>query len=143
MSDLVRVAFDTENPPFSSRDEMGAPSGFSIDLCRLCLDEHAESLQFVPADGPMTQSIWLTTGRVDAILDVTASFRRQRWYDFSAGYYLDEIAVFAPIEGRLWAGLERVDGRLAVKSNSYAEEWLRRHFPRLQAGRAHARHAHR
>lgn len=131
MRDELRIAADTENPPFSWLDASGDPAGFSVELCCACLRPEVEP-RFEPADGPMTQSIWLTTGRVDAILDMTASFRRERWYDFSQGYFVDEIAVFERREGPLWAGLERVRGPLAVKSNSYAEEWLRRRHPGVQ-----------
>lgn len=131
MNDATRIAVDGENPPFTERDEPGQARGFSVDICRLCLDQDGELL-FEVADGPMTQSIWLATGRVDAILDMTSSFRRERWYDFSQGYYVDELAVFERRDGPLWAGLERVRGPLAVKSNSYAEEWLRRRHPGLQ-----------
>jgi ABC-type amino acid transport substrate-binding protein len=131
MRETTRIAVDGENPPFTLRDELGEQRGFSIELCCLCLDQEGD-LRFEVADGPMTQSIWLTTGRVDAILDMTASFRRERWYDFSQGYFVDELAVFERRDGPLWAGLDRVRGSLAVKSNSYAEEWLRRRHSGLQ-----------
>jgi ABC-type amino acid transport substrate-binding protein len=104
--------------------------GFSVDLCRLCFAESSEEVEFILADGPLTQSIWLAAGRLDAVLDMTSSVRRAQWFDFSAAYYVDELAAFAPHDGPLWPGLERVRGALAVKSNSYAEEWLRRHFSR-------------
>jgi len=111
---------------------IGDAAGFSVELCRLCLSEASEEVEFVAADGPLTQSIWLATGRVDAVLDMTSSVRRTQWFDFSAAYYVDELAAFAPRDGPLWPGLERMRGAIAVKSNSYAEEWLRRHLPRLR-----------
>lgn len=129
MLEQLTIAIDSENPPFTWLDEYGESRGFSIELCRLCLDASPDELSFLAADGPMTQSIWLTTGRVAAILDVTASFRRQRWYDFSSPYFVDELAVFELRGGPLWAGFARLQGRLAIKANSYAEEWLRRHHP--------------
>ncbi|HEY7294564.1 MAG TPA: transporter substrate-binding domain-containing protein [Dehalococcoidia bacterium] len=133
MPDLLRIAVDRENPPFTSLDELtGGAAGFSVELCRACLDDTDQNreVEFAVADGPMTQSIWLTVGRVDAVLDMTASVRRSQWFDFSAAYYVDELAAFAPRDGPLWPGLQRVSAPLAVKANSYAEEWLRRHFPR-------------
>jgi len=132
MASSVRLAIDRDNPPFTLQDDLtGEATGFSVELCRLCLEEAGTEAEFVAADGPFTQSIWLTSGRVDAVVDLTASERRQQWFDCSSGYYVDELAVFSHREGPLWAGLERVPGALAVKSNSYAEEWLRRHHPRL------------
>ena len=131
MPELPRIAIDRENPPFTALNELtGEPEGFSVALCRACLADAGEEPEFVPADGPMTQSIWLAAGRVDAVLDMTASERRAQWFDFSAAYYVDELAAFALLDGPLWPGLERVSAPLAVKSNSYAEEWLRRHYPR-------------
>ena len=132
MPELLRIAIDRENPPFTAVDELsGEPEGFSVALCRACLADAGVEPDFVAADGPMTQSIWLAAGRVDAVLDMTASQRRAQWFDFSNAYYVDELAAFALLDGPLWPGLERVSAPLAVKSNSYAEEWLRRHYPRL------------
>jgi ABC-type amino acid transport substrate-binding protein len=131
MPDRLRIAIDRENPPFTTLNELtGEPEGFSVALCRACLADAGEDSDFVAADGPMTQSIWLAAGRVDAVLDMTASQRRAQWFDFSSAYYVDELAAFALLDGPLWPGLERVTTPLAVKSNSYAEEWLRRHHPR-------------
>ncbi len=131
MPDLLRIAIDRENPPFTAINEpTGEPAGFSVDLCRACLAETGETVEFIAADGPMTQSIWLASGRVHAVLDMTASVRRAQWVDFSTAYYVDELAAFALRDGPLWPGLQRVTAPLAVKSNSYAEEWLRRHYPR-------------
>lgn len=132
MPDRPRIAIDRENPPFTAINELTVePEGFSVALCRMCLADAGEEPDFVDADGPMTQSIWLAAGRVDAVLDMTASQRRAAWFDFSSAYYVDELAAFALLDGPLWPGLERVTSPLAVKSNSYAEEWLRRHYPRL------------
>ncbi|HLZ71746.1 MAG TPA: transporter substrate-binding domain-containing protein [Dehalococcoidia bacterium] len=131
MSELLRIAIDRENPPFTSLNDLtGEPAGFSVDLCRACLAEGGDEMEFVAADGPLMQSIWLAAGHVDAVLDMTASLRRAQWFEFSAAYYVDELAAFALRDGPLWPGLERVTAPLAVKSNSYAEEWLRRRFPR-------------
>lgn len=132
MPELLRVAIDRENPPFTTLNDLTIePEGFSVALCRMCLADAGEEPEFVAADGPMTQSIWLATGRVDAVLDMTASQRRAQWFEFSSAYYVDELAAFALLDGPLWPGLERISSPLAVKSNSYAEEWLRRHYPRL------------
>lgn len=39
MPEHVNIAFDTEDPPFSSRNDMGEAQGFSIELCRDLLRE--------------------------------------------------------------------------------------------------------
>lgn len=131
MTDTVRLAIDQANPPFTFVDEVtGEPRGFTVELTTLCFADADCAVEFVVADGPFTQSIWLTTGRVDCAADMTTSDRRRQWYAFSDRYYVDELAAFGRIDGPLWAGFDRIAGPLAVKANGYAEEWLRRHHPR-------------
>ena len=124
------VAADIENRPFAWLDD-GDFHGFSVELCRGVFTCVGQELRLRPVSGPIHLAVALASGEAQAALDVAVSDRRRRWFEFSSGYFLDRLAAFLPRRGGLWAGLEHVQGRLAVRSNSYEEEFLRAHYPRL------------
>lgn len=128
MNEYLTIAIDRLNPPFSFvRD--GEPAGYSVDLIRAALTRAGIEAAFVPADGPMTQMIWLTTGRADAAADITVTERRRAWFAFSDHYHVEELMIFGLRNGPIWSGFRHFTGRLAVKVNSYVHEYLIRHHP--------------
>jgi polar amino acid transport system substrate-binding protein len=126
----ITVATDSENRPFAWLED-GDLRGFSVELCREAFRLAGHELLLRPVSGPVHLAVALASGEARAALDVAVSERRRRWFEFSAGYFIDRLAAFLPLRGGLWAGLEHVRGRLAVRSNSYEEEFLRAHYPAL------------
>ncbi|HVC29930.1 MAG TPA: transporter substrate-binding domain-containing protein [Steroidobacteraceae bacterium] len=129
MINPITVAVDAENRPFAwlEGDEL---QGFSVEVCQRAFGAGREVV-LRPVSGPLHLAVALAAGEAELALDVAVSERRQRWFEFSTAYFLDRLAAFLPRSGGLWAGLEHVQGRLAVRSNSYEEEFLRAHHPWL------------
>jgi ABC-type amino acid transport substrate-binding protein len=131
MNQSVTVALDHRNPPFSQLDLTGDPTGFSVDVIRAAFAEVGIEVDFRPVDGPMSQVMWLAAGRVDAAADITVTERRRAWFAFSAHYHIEELMIFGLRDGPIWPGFRHFTGKLAVKVNSYVQEFLVRHHPRI------------
>jgi putative amino-acid transport system substrate-binding protein len=130
-TDRLLIAVDHLNPPFSVADEWGDVRGFSIDLIRAAFAHGGYAVEFLPLDGPMAQIMWLAAGRVDAAADVTVTDRRRAWFAFSAYYHVEELMIFGRRDGPIWPGFRHFTGKLAVKVNSYVQEYLVRHHPHI------------
>ncbi|MBI2760614.1 MAG: transporter substrate-binding domain-containing protein [Chloroflexi bacterium] len=131
MNDRVTVALDHRHPPFSQLDIAGDLRGFSVDVIRAAFTEVGIKVDVRPVDGPMAQVMWLAAGRVDAAADITVTERRRAWFAFSAHYHVEELMVFGLRGGPIWPGFRHFAGKLAVKVNSYVQEFLVRHHPRI------------
>jgi putative amino-acid transport system substrate-binding protein len=131
MEKVLRIAFDRLNPPFSTVRDWEA-EGFSVSLVREALAYAGIELEVQGLDGPMAQTMWLAAGRVDAAADITVTERRRAWFAFSSYYYVEELMVFGRKGGVLWPGFRHFHGTIAVKSGSYVQEYLIRHFPTLR-----------
>ncbi|MFN8558516.1 MAG: transporter substrate-binding domain-containing protein [Dehalococcoidia bacterium] len=130
MARPIVVAVDHLNPPFvQARDE--AVEGFTVDVVRAAYERVGWEVEFRPVDGPVSQLIFLAAGSVDAAADITVTERRRAWFAFSHHYHVEELMVFGLRGGALWPGFRHFTGRLAVKANSYVQEYLIRHYPRL------------
>jgi ABC-type amino acid transport substrate-binding protein len=123
----VVVCVDRLNPPYVS-EELGELRGVTIDLVRRVFDTQQIEVDFYPVDGPMAQAVYLAAGRADAAADMTVTERRLSWFRFSRPYVVEELQVFMLRHGPLWAGLSRTTGPLGVKADSYAQEYLLRHY---------------
>jgi ABC-type amino acid transport substrate-binding protein len=131
MLDHVTIAIDHLNPPFSLLDEWGDPRGFSVDVVRAAFASVRVEVEFRPVDGPMAQVMWVAAGRVDAAADITVTERRKAWFAFSNHYHVEELMIFGRRDGPIWPGFRHFHGRLAVKVNSYVQEFLIRHHPNI------------
>lgn len=130
-TERMLIAVDHLNPPFSVADQWGAVRGFSIDLIRAAFAHGGYEVEFLPLDGPMAQIMWLAAGRVDAAADITVTERRRAWFAFSAYYHVEELMIFGRRDGPIWPGFRHFTGKLAVKVNSYVQEYLVRHHPHI------------
>jgi len=130
-AERLLIAVDRLNPPFVTADAWGAVQGFSIDLIRAVLAHSGLAVEFLPLDGPMAQIMWLAAGRVDAAADITVTERRRAWFAFSAYYHVEELMIFGRRDGPIWPGFRHFTGKLAVKANSYVQEYLIRHYPHI------------
>ncbi len=128
MLNLVRITIDRGNPPFS-QELYGELQGVSVDLIRRAFASQHVEVEFDPVDGPMAQAIHLSAGRADAAADMTVTERRQRWFRFSHRYYVEELQVYTSRHGQVWTGWAHFHGKIAVKTDSYAYDYLVRHHP--------------
>jgi ABC-type amino acid transport substrate-binding protein len=131
MAGVPRIAFDRLNPPFSTAEDWDT-TGFSVSLVRDAFAHAGMEIEVVAVDGPMAQTMWLAAGRVDAAADITVTERRRTWFTFSSYYHVEELMVFGREGGALWPGFRHFHGSIAVKSGSYVQEYLIRHFPTLR-----------
>ena len=129
MRDLtsVTVTVDRANPPYVL-EEWGELRGATIDLVRDAFAARGVEVTFDPVDGVMAQAIHLSAGRADAAADLTITERRLRWFRFSDRYHIEDLQVFTLTHGPLWPGWHHFHGTLGVKTDSYAHEYLIRHF---------------
>ena len=92
---VLRVAYRTDVPPFSSAKAGEAPTGFSIDLCRMVADHLAKQLELASLDVAFVQVD--ANDRLQAIVDgradlecgtTTVTFARLEKVDFSVLFYI-------------------------------------------------------
>src|SRR5437867_4386514 len=92
MTDVVTIAIDALNPPFTFADGFDL-AGFSVDVIRDAFARGGREVDFRPAIGPMPQLMWLAAGRVMAAADITVTERRKEWFNFSTYYHVEELMV--------------------------------------------------
>lgn len=131
MPGSLRLAFDRFNPPFATVHD-GEAEGFSVAVIRAAYAYSGIEVEVLGLDGPMAQIMWLAAGRADAAADITVTERRRAWFAFSAYYYVEELMVFGRKHGPIWPGFRHFRGVVAVKTNSYVQEYLIRHHPELR-----------
>jgi ABC-type amino acid transport substrate-binding protein len=122
----VTVTVDRHNPPYVA-EEWGELRGATIDLVQDAFRTQGVEVSFDPVDGVMAQEIHLTAGRADLAADITITERRRRWFRFSHHYHVEELQILTNRHGPIWPGWHHFHGRLAVKTDSYAHEYLIRH----------------
>ena len=132
MSDLtsVTITVDRANPPYVV-EEWGELRGATIDLVRDAFAASGVAVVFDPVDGVMAQAIHLSAGRADAAADFTITERRLHWFRFSDRYHIEDLQVFTLTHGPIWPGCQHFHGTLGVKTDSYAHEYLIRHFGQM------------
>jgi ABC-type amino acid transport substrate-binding protein len=122
----VTIAVDRQNPPYVV-EEWGELRGATVELLRDAFGAQGVDVTFDVVDGVMAQEIDLTVGRADAAADFTITERRLRWFRFSDHYHVEELQLFTLKRGPIWPGWHHFHGRLGVKTDSYAHEYLIRH----------------
>ena len=122
------IAVDHNNPPYVLQLGDGEVGGFTVELLRAAFAAAGAAVTLHRLDGPFAQLVMLSAGRVDAAADITISHRRERWFRFSNHYYVEELQMFGQVGGPLWSGFHQPAHKIAVKANSYGQEFLiRRH----------------
>jgi ABC-type amino acid transport substrate-binding protein len=119
------------NPPYVT-EEWGELRGATIDLVRDAFRSQGVDVTFDPVDGVMAQEIQLTIGRADAAADFTITDRRLRWFTFSERYHVEELQILTLKHGPIWPGWHHFGGTVGVKADSYAQEYLIRHYDHVR-----------
>ena len=122
----ITISVDRHNPPYVE-EQWGELRGASVELVRDAFASQGVSVRFDPVDGVMAQAIHLAAGHADAAADITITQRRLRWFCFSDRYHVEDLQLYTRRHGPLWPGWQHFHGRLGVKADSYAHEFLVRH----------------
>ena len=126
-----KIGFREDAAPFSFRDTLGEPSGFSVELCRLVAAQVKQalgleeiSIEYVPV-GTEDRFQAVQDGRIDILCSAdTVTLSRRELVDFSLFTFVDGAAVL------LHAGapedLSGLPGRkIGVRDATTTEEALR------------------
>ena len=102
----IRIAFRADAPPFSSKDKIGEPAGFMVDLCRAVANKLADQLHLTSlnvAYVPVT-----ATDRFEAIKQqkadilcepTSATLSRRESVDFSIPTFVDGASLMIRANG--------------------------------------------
>ena len=107
-----KIGYREDAAPFSFRNTLGEPAGFSVELCRLIaaqvkqalgLDEI--SIEYVPV-GTEDRFQAVQDGRIDILCSAdTVTLSRRELVDFSLFTFLDGAAVLLRVSWRAVSGI--------------------------------------
>ncbi len=92
---VLRVAFDKALPPFSSTDENGDSSGFTIDLIKAIANQYGFELEYVPLEWEDAVT-YLQNGKVDVVIGMKYTSRYDRIFDFSESFFTMSEVLLVP-----------------------------------------------
>ncbi len=90
----LRVAVQTQGPPFSFVDKNGKRSGSSIDLCRLMAKEMGVKIKFLDYDWDGLIPALMSKKADMLAADMTATLKRALKVTFTDPFYLSKSVVF-------------------------------------------------
>ena len=127
----IRIAYREDAPPFSSKDKIGEPAGFMVDLCRAVAKKLAEQLHL-----PALNAVYVpvtATDRFEAIAQQKAdllceptsvTLSRRELVDFSIPTFLDGAGLMVRADGP--KNLRDLAGqKIGVLAGTTTEEALR------------------
>ena len=127
----LRIAYREDAPPFSSKDKIGEPSGFMVDLCRAVAKKLAEQRNL--ADLKVVYVPVTATDRFEAITQqkadllcepTTATLSRREQVDFSIPTFLDGAGLMVRADDP--KSLREMAGKkIGVLAGTTTEEALR------------------
>ncbi len=124
---VLRVGSSLDNPPFSTYDDQGRPTGFDIALItdlarRMGMEVKVEDFTF--------EGLWaaLAQEQVDAaVAAISITPERAQQVDFTNAYYVGQDAVLAALDASI-RPVRRLDDlaqlRVGVQKGSIYESWL-------------------
>ena len=125
---LLKVAYRTDVPPFSSGRSGEAPTGFSIDLCRMIADRLAKQVG-VPAVAVEFVEV-NANDRLQAIADgraniecgaTTVTLSRMEQVDFSVLFYITGTSLMTRADSKV-LGLDDLQGRKVAVTKATTTE---------------------
>ncbi|TSH89154.1 transporter substrate-binding domain-containing protein [Verticiella sediminum] len=123
----VRVAVVQDYPPFGSVGPDMQPQGFDIDLARMLgerLGVRTELVKVITAN----KIPYLTTGRVDVLLNIGFNEERDKVVDFSQPYAPYFVGVYGPV-GTAVASASDLGGRsVSVTAGTIEDLLLTKHM---------------
>ncbi len=130
-SGVIKLGFREDAAPFSFRDSIGEPAGYTVDLCRAIagavkaeLKLETVSVEYVPV-GAEDRFEAITDGRIDLLCGATSvTIRRRAMIDFSIPTFVDGASVLFSADGP--DGFEGLAGqKVGVRGGTTTEEALR------------------
>ena len=130
-SGTFKIGYREDAAPFSFRDTLGEPAGFSVELCRLIAAQVKQalgldkiSIEYVPV-GTEDRFQAVQDGRIDILCSAdTVTLSRRELVDFSLFTFLDGAAVLLRADGpEEFEGL--VGQKIGVRDATTTEEALR------------------
>jgi glutamate/aspartate transport system substrate-binding protein len=131
-SGVITMGYMAGSVPFSSKNEMGQPQGYSVDLCREIASGISEQLKM-----PAIETRWVEltiqnrleavrSGKVDIECSTTTwTLSRQAEVDFSLITFVDGGSILTPVQSDI-ANLADFKGkRIAVITGTTTEKVLR------------------
>jgi ABC-type amino acid transport substrate-binding protein len=128
---VIRIAYRTDAPPFSYKDQLGEPAGFMVDLCRAVAKNLAQQLSL-----PSVSVSYVTVTAVDRFEAIqqnkadllceptSATLSRRAIVDFSIATFVDGASLMIGLDGP--HDLQAVAGRkIGVLAGTTTEEALR------------------
>ena len=105
-SGTFKIGYREDAAPFSFRDTLGEPAGFSVELCRLIAAQVKQalgldkiSIEYVPV-GTEDRFQAVQDGRIDILCSAdTVTLSRRELVDFSLFTFLDGAAVLLRADG--------------------------------------------
>jgi ABC-type amino acid transport substrate-binding protein len=137
-SGTFRIGFREDAAPFSFKDSLGEPAGFSVELCRLiaaatksALGLEEIKIAYVPV-GTEDRFEAVQDGRIDILCGAsTVTLSRRELVDFSLVTFLDGAAVLLRADGpEELAGL--AGQKIGVRGATTTEEALRNTLAELK-----------
>jgi polar amino acid transport system substrate-binding protein/glutamate/aspartate transport system substrate-binding protein len=130
-SGTLKIGFRDDAPPFSYKDSVGEPAGYSVALCRAVAADIKDqlgleelSLDYVPVTAENRFQA-VSDGDVDLLCGATtATLERRETVDFSISTFVDGASVLLRADGpKTFAGLE--GRKVGVRAGTTTEEALR------------------
>jgi ABC-type amino acid transport substrate-binding protein len=127
----IRIAYREDAPPFSSKDKLGEPAGFMVDLCRAVAKKLAEQLNLPALNAvyvPVTAADRfeaITQQKADLLCEPTSvTLSRREQVDFSIPTFLDGASLMVRADGP--KNLRDLSGqKIGVLAGTTTEESLR------------------
>ena len=127
----IRIAYREDAPPFSSKDKLGEPAGFMVDLCRAVAKKLAEQLNLPALNAvyvPVTAADRfeaIAQQKADLLCEPTSvTLSRRELVDFSIPTFLDGASLMVRADGP--KNLRDLAGqKIGVLAGTTTEEALR------------------
>jgi ABC-type amino acid transport substrate-binding protein len=130
-NNTIRVAYRADAPPFSTKNSLGEPSGFIVELCKAVTDQVRQQLNmpslpitYVPVSAADSFSA-MRDGRADLLCGpTTATLTRSKIVDFSIPTFVSGASLLVKGDGP--KDLQSLAGRqVGVLAGTTTEEALR------------------
>lgn len=130
----LRVAVQTQGPPFSFVDKNGVRTGSSVEFCKLMAQEMGVQVKFLDYDWDGLIPALLSKKADLLAADMTATLKRALKVSFTDPFYYTGAVVFAK-KGSAYKTIEdcnKEDVTIAVLLGSTGEAEAKRFFPKAK-----------
>jgi len=136
-SGVFKIGYRTDAAPYSYKNSLGEPAGYSVDLCRavaVAVKKATKlkeiSIKYVPVTAEDRFKA-VQDGKIDILCGATtATLARRELVDFSLGTFIDGASVMLKADGP--AGFDELAGKkVGVRGGTTTEDGLRETLKKL------------